>query len=146
MKNRRIELIIVSTLSLLIFLSIQFYGLKILSELQGLFIYYFSLMFPISYNFTDILLITFIPFWGLIYNKGRKTNSLQLLIKDIFTIVGCTLVFVILSLYLLTFIETQNSPWIPSYIMELPFSIYYTLFLILGIFTPILLTRVIFKK
>ncbi len=146
MRSSRIEVAIVIT-GVFTFILFQYaFGFSFLELIQQTLLSNFQYFFPISYNILDKIFISLIPVFGLIYYNGRKNKRLSYLISDILVIVAFIFIFLIISLYLLTLIDVHDSPWIPEYIIGLPFRGYYTIFLFLGAMTPVILSRAFKNK
>ena len=105
----------------------------------------FGLYFAISTNLIDYLLISMIPIAGTLFNTKRKDFKKSELVKDILTIILFTILFFTLGIYLLVYFSDPN-PLIPKSVKLEPFNFYITIFLIIGILFPFILSKLIKTK
>ncbi|MGR7812090.1 hypothetical protein [Lacinutrix undariae] len=127
----------ISTLIFLLFFLgiINPFGLN--DSLQNITGYFFGL----SFSNIDYLTISSIPVFGMFFNSSRNEFKIADLIKDILTILICTLITIAIGLYLLTFIGKPNNPLIPQYLLREPFFLYSTLTIAIGILIPFLIIK-----
>lgn len=94
--------------------------------------------FTLSFNSLDHLVISLIPFFGMLLNSRRKKFKINDLIKDLLIIILFVIIIIGIGLYLLTFIGKSDNPLIPKSFISEPFFLYSTLTVLTGIIFPFL--------
>ncbi|WP_296145646.1 hypothetical protein [uncultured Flavobacterium sp.] len=141
MKNTEKQYIILTGISILIFLLLNFeigpttlFGLA--QQIQDITHYYFG----IDIHTIDYLIIASFPIFGILLSKRQGNNSfLLLLFNNLKIIISCLITFFI-GLLILTIFEKPENPLFPQYLIFEPFHLYSAFWICIGVIFPFLLT------
>ncbi|HXC04505.1 MAG TPA: hypothetical protein VNZ86_07110, partial [Bacteroidia bacterium] len=100
-------------------------------------------MADLSYTLFDSLIIAFIPVWSCFsYYKDKGITWKRILKANLFTLLSVFFTCIAAFEFIAHCVKSA-SPWIPSYVVIIPFPFFWTMVLLIGVLIPLVIRRII---
>ena len=143
LSRQKIWTINITVSTVILFLTV-FFSTDILSSLHGFLL---SINRPLafsSFSIIDAIILGLIPIWSyFLYSSKTYISSSIILLANLATLVS-TIMICITAFILVAKFSKVDSPWIPDYVVQVPFPyLFWTAMFILGVTLPHLIKRII---